>query len=78
MSRFKLETADSLTCRVAMWGMAFTESGYTVSLYKNWPYVPLIQKEVARSVINETEPGSNPSPATCNDIYAEYIKKNNH
>ncbi|CAM3980544.1 hypothetical protein ROSA5918_17415 [Roseateles saccharophilus] len=64
-------TAADLECRTTGWGMVATDSGYTVHLYKHWPAFPLIEREVARVVVNETNPGAGPTSASCDDVLAK-------
>jgi hypothetical protein len=63
--------ADNLECRITGWGMATTDSGYIVHLYKHWPAMPLLEREVARIVVNETNPVDDTASASCDDALAK-------
>ncbi len=76
-SRPPLQTtqmADNLICRVTIWGMAATDSGYTVHAFRRWPGLPFIETEVVRVVVNETNSASTPANASCSDAFADYAK----
>jgi hypothetical protein len=66
----------NLNCEVTGWGMAVvaSDSGYTVHLYKNWLLLPLVEREVAKMVVNETHPVEGVSEATCQSVYATYVQ----
>jgi len=70
----KVEQMDSgLVCRVTGWGSAITDSGYTVSLYRNWGWLPLIERSVVSISVNESERSiDRPSDATCADALRKY------
>lgn len=66
-----------LVCRIIPWGMAFTDSGYTVHLYKHWAAVPFLEREVEKIVINQSEPGAGSITVTCHDALLAHIKSSN-
>ena len=61
-----------LRCEVPRWGMAFTDSGYNVTLYPSWVALPFIQRKVASISVGQTHPGSGPVQASCSDALAAY------
>ena len=48
--------APGLACRVTGWGMAASDDGYTVHLYRLSPVLPVLRWEVAARIVNETHP----------------------
>lgn len=64
---------QNLTCRVTAWGMAASDSGHTVHLYRRWPLLPGLEKEVVRIVVNETHPDPLQTDASCADALANYL-----
>jgi hypothetical protein len=66
-----------LVCRINVWGAVFSDSGYTVHLYKHWAAVPLVEWEVERIVVNQSESNARPIAATCHDVLAAYAKSHN-
>ena len=67
----KLE--QNLICRVTTWGMAASDSGYTVRLYRYWNAIPFLERELNEIVVNETSQKP-PFGASCNDVLAAYTK----
>ena len=61
-----------LVCHIRGWGAAFTASGHSVHLYKVWPELPFLKREVAMISVNETDPDSEPKRASCADVLAAY------
>lgn len=61
------EMAPDLQCRVTSWGMAASDTGYTVHLYKRWPAMPFLEREIGHIVINETHPLPGLESASCDD-----------
>lgn len=59
-----------LECRINAWGNVTSDTGYTVHLYRHWPLVPFVEREVSRVTVNETHPGPGPSTASCKDALA--------
>ena len=70
----KVEQMDSgLVCRVTRLGSAVTDSGYTVSLYRNWDWFPLIERSVISISVNESARSLDaPTDATCADALKKY------
>lgn len=68
------QMTKDLMCRVTGWGMAASDSGFIVHLYKRWPELPFVEREVSRIVFNETNPASTPVRASCTDALAGYAK----
>lgn len=64
------EISSTLSCRVWSWGASFGVEGYTVSVYRHLPMLPLVMVEAAHTVVNETEPGG-PRSATCAGVAAQ-------
>jgi hypothetical protein len=65
--------ATDLTCEITGWGSAGSSSGYTVHLYKLWPGVRLIKKEVVTfSVVQAGFVGDPPADRTCADALETY------
>ena len=67
-----LHVADNLHCEETGWGMAASDSGYTVHLYKQWPMLPFLEKELSQSVVNETNLKEGDKVATCESVAAEH------
>ncbi|WP_298674309.1 hypothetical protein [uncultured Sphingomonas sp.] len=63
---------DQLTCRVTSWGAAFSDSGYTVHLYRSPIWFPIARLEVAETIVNETDPGPGPTSANCEGVAANW------
>ena len=64
-----------LTCRVFLWGYAFSDTGYTVRLYKSWTWLPLVERSVVTISVNETNDANGPvQPATCADALGKYLE----
>lgn len=61
------EMTTDLECRVTSWGMAASDTGYTVHLYQHWRALPFLEREVAHIVINETNPLPGLANASCDD-----------
>ncbi|MFG6486381.1 hypothetical protein ACG04R_06845 [Roseateles sp. BYS78W] len=61
------DIAHGLECRVTSWGMAASDSGYTVHIYRHWALIPLLEREVARIVINQSNPQAGLQSASCDD-----------
>ncbi|MBX9620132.1 MAG: hypothetical protein K2X10_13390 [Hyphomicrobiales bacterium] len=51
------QIGDRLTCRVTLWGAAFTDSGYKGSLYRTWTAIPFLWREVGWIGVNESAGG---------------------
>lgn len=62
--------AAGLECRIQAWGNAISDTGYTVYLYRQWPLVPFVEREVSKVRVNETNPGTGPTAASCKDALA--------
>ena len=63
--------AANLECEVTGWGMVASGEGYTVHLYRTWPLLPLVEKEIARVSVDETNPAEEGTQsATCNTVLA--------
>lgn len=60
---------DNLYCATTTWGMAASDSGYTVHLYKHWAILPFLEKEVLDIVVNETIGAAG---ANCHDAITRY------
>lgn len=67
------QMTNVLMCRVTVWGMAASDSGYTVHLYKHWLGLPFVEREVFSIVVNETS-ALGPQSASCPDALAAYAK----
>lgn len=63
---------QNLICTITAWGMAASDSGYTVRLYQNWNVIPFLQRELIAIVVNESAPGTMPSGASCRDVFVAY------
>ncbi|HXC40041.1 MAG TPA: hypothetical protein VN667_13965 [Burkholderiales bacterium] len=63
-----VQNSDGLICRVTEWGMAASDSGYTVKLYKRWPMLPFLERELYSVVVNETNLTSLPRSASCSSV----------
>ena len=61
-----------LTCRITDWGMAASESGYTVGLVRHWNFIPFIERTVESISVDETI--GDPT-ATCADAWSAYAKR---
>lgn len=57
-----------LYCRITQWGFAASDEGYDVHLYRYWPALPLLQRQVARVTVNETHPVNGLVKASCEGI----------
>jgi hypothetical protein len=64
--------SPGLECRVATWGSAVGDDGYTVHLLRIWRLAPFIEREVATIVVDETDPQGGPSQASCSDAAKLY------
>jgi hypothetical protein len=65
----------NLICRITEWGSAVSASGYTVHLYRVWPAVPFIEREVvALTVIQAGYLGEPPADKTCPDALNAYTR----
>ena len=62
--------SSTLECRVFGWGMAFTDEGYTVYVYRHPPFVPLM-REVASVTVDQSA-GTEPRSATCASVAAQF------
>jgi hypothetical protein len=60
-----------LACEVTNWGIAISDSGYEVSLYRYWSWFPILRLKVASTVINQTSPDPNIEGATCDSVARE-------
>ena len=63
------QMGPGLTCRMTKWGMAASDSGYTVELYKAGP-LPFLERKVASINVTQTDPSS--KEASCADALALY------
>jgi len=64
-----------LICRITEWGSVASASGYTVHLYKFWPAVPFIEREVvALPVVQAGYIGEPPADKTCPDALRAYSR----
>jgi hypothetical protein len=70
-SRQTQEMRPGLVCDIRLWGGVPADSGYVVSLYRTWPFVPLLRYEAVRISIDQTGPGM-PRSANCQDALAQY------
>jgi hypothetical protein len=63
-----------LECRVTLWGMAASASGYTVHLYRSWDWLPFIERAVVKiPVVQIGYIGDQPpKDANCADAVAQY------
>lgn len=68
-----LDVTGKLRCKVTVWGMAASDSGYTVHLYKRWGMLPFLEKEVSKAVVNETHPVDGEKVASCQSLAAMYV-----
>ena len=57
------------TCEISGWGYAFSDTGYTVRLYRAPVWFPL-RHELAAVSVNETDPGNGPASASCQSVYS--------
>ena len=57
-----------LSCRVMNWGAAFSDDGYDVHLYRYWPWMPLLRRQVAKITVDETEPVKGLASASCEGV----------
>lgn len=65
-----------LQCEVRLWGMAASDSGYTVRLYRVWTKLPFIEQSLARASVNQTDTSKGPpQDVTCADLVTRYEKK---
>jgi hypothetical protein len=58
--------ASGEVCEVRLWGMAFTQSGYRVTIYKDWPRLGL-RRELSSEWVDETRGDRD---VTCQDLLA--------
>jgi hypothetical protein len=58
-----------LICEITGWGMAGGPSGYKVHLYKRWPALPFIKKEVVELTVDQNAPDAD---KTCADALKAY------
>lgn len=68
-----LDVTDKLRCEVTAWGMAASDSGHTVHLYKRWKMLPFLEKEVSNAVINETHLVEGEKVASCQSLAAMHV-----
>jgi hypothetical protein len=69
------QVGPHLKCEITGWGAAGTASGYTVHLYKTWPEVPFIVREVVSlRVIQAGYVGEPPADKTCSDAVNVYSR----
>jgi hypothetical protein len=63
-----------LECRVTLWGMVGSASGYTVHLYKSWDWLPFIERSVVRIPVVQVgyDGDTPPKNANCVDAAAQY------
>jgi hypothetical protein len=67
--------APYLICRITEWGMAVGGSGYTVHLYRVWPAVPFIERQVVTLVVAQAGyVGEPPADKTCADALDAYTR----
>ena len=66
--------APGLACQRRFWGSAISDSGYTMKLYRSWPLVPWLEREVASISVNESNDRAEPHSADCSDLMAVYGK----
>lgn len=67
---FHIEQMPSgLICHVARWGMAFTNSGYTVRLYKPWNMLPFVERLVVSVSVDQT---ARDGEVSCSDALVRY------
>jgi hypothetical protein len=65
------------TCRITGWGAAFSDSGYTVHLYRSPIWFPLIRYEVASETVDETDPGDGPEHSDCGTVARNLARRPN-
>ncbi|MFL5296209.1 MAG: hypothetical protein ACJ798_07480 [Phenylobacterium sp.] len=58
-------------CEVTPWGMAFTDSGYAVTIYREWPALG-IRRELAGELVNQSEGDAD---ASCDDVFAKLRRR---
>ncbi|MFZ6673994.1 hypothetical protein [Undibacterium sp. Xuan67W] len=63
--------STSLTCEVHHWGMAASDSGYTVTLFESWHLLPIIQRRIYSVATNETHPTSGTPHASCENAFIQ-------
>jgi hypothetical protein len=70
------QMGSHLKCEITLWGFAGSASGYTVHLYKTWPEIPLLVREVvAFSVVQGGYVGDDPpADKTCSDALDAYSR----
>ncbi len=71
----RLEQIDAgLECRISLWGMVGSASGYTVHLYRSWDWLPFVERAVVSiPVIQIGYDGDKPpKDADCADAVAQY------
>jgi hypothetical protein len=61
-----------LECRVTLWGMAASASGYTIHLYRSWNWLPFIERAVVSIPVTQVGYVEQPQDATCADAVAQY------
>jgi hypothetical protein len=59
----------SLVCETTLWGMAASDEGYIVHLYRFWPVVPFVRKEVVNINVDET---AGQAGSSCSDALTKY------
>jgi len=64
------ELSPTLSCRVYGWGWAGSDEGYTVYVYRHPPFFPLVQREVAQVIVDESDPNAKPRSASCASVAA--------
>jgi|ERR1700722_15064485 hypothetical protein len=69
------QMGPDLKCQITGWGSVASASGYTVHLYKIWPEVPFVEREVASlSVIQAGYVGEPRADKTCSDAMHAYTR----
>jgi hypothetical protein len=58
-----------IICRTTPWGFAGGNSGYTVRLFQRWSALPFLERELRKTVVDQTESDRDSS---CSDVLATY------
>ena len=69
------QLTQNMSCDIRGWGMAASDSGYTIRLRKKWQVLPIVEKTMYSVVVNETQSYVSGEGTDCHSAFAAYRKK---